>query len=370
MIERNRPYTPWYQPDYAQSDIPARILCGEFGRRHRMRIWQGIPAMEIARDGTEYAAWYSGGQTEGQDNFVLLARRRPGGEWQIPWRIAECVEGIRAFDSALWIDPVGRLHWFWTQASMLFDAREGVWEVVCENPEAESAEFSAPRRLCDGLMLNKPTVLADGRWLYTVARTAPRMFRVLGMENASRKTRVQVWQSIDGGTTVEFLGETATENTDFGEHMLYERRDGGLVMLVRARPELLKSVSADGGRTWTEPAPSGIPSPCSRFFLRRLASGMLLMVNHETADPVRSRLCAKLSSDDGQTWSQPLMLDARRGVSYPDGKQTEDGRIHVIYDHDRYDAMEILTACFTEEEILAGSVSMTGSFLAEMVDRS
>lgn len=36
----------------------------------------------------------------------------------------------------------------------------------------------------------------------------------------------------------------------------------------------------------------------------------------------RSHLTAYLSKDDGTTWTGGLMLDERRGVSYPDGQQT------------------------------------------------
>ena len=376
MPSRTRPYTPWYQVDYARSTKPAYMLIpAEFERRHRLRLFQGIPAIEVTNEGTLYAAWYSGGQTEGQDNFVLLARKRPCKAWEIPYRIIECVEGVRAFDPALWMDPAGRLHLFWTQAHLFFDGREGVWESVCEQPDAEETLWTPPRRLCDGLMLNKPTVLADGRWLYTVARVGLKRFHslsaatVIGSECASVACRAQVWESKDSGKTIAFCGEIVDAITDFGEHMLYECGNGLLVMMLRAAPFLRMSQSVDGGHTWSASTFSAIPSPCSRFHVRRLSSSRLLLINHATSQG-RNQLCAYLSEDEGKSWGAPFLLDAREQVSYPDARQTADGRIHILYDRGRYDTLEILYACVTEGDLLAGRLLSPDSCLAEIVDRA
>ena len=59
------------------------------------------------------------------------------------------------------------------------------------------------------------------------------------------------------------------------------------------------------------------------------------------------------SEDDGVTWKGGLLLDERIGVSYPDGFQTEDGRIFLQYDHMR-ECGELMLAVFTEDDILAG----------------
>ncbi len=66
----------------------------------------------------------------------------------------------------------------------------------------------------------------------------------------------------------------------------------------------------------------------------------------------RSHLTAFLSTDDGETWQGGLLLDERANVSYPDGAQTADGRIYIIYDRERYDAKEILMAVFSEADVL------------------
>ena len=66
-----------------------------------------------------------------------------------------------------------------------------------------------------------------------------------------------------------------------------------------------------------------------------------------------SQLTAWLSEDDGKTWKGGLMLDERKGISYPDGFQAPDGTIYISYDRNRATDGEILLARFTEEDILA-----------------
>jgi hypothetical protein len=48
-------------------------------------------------------------------------------------------------------------------------------------------------------------------------------------------------------------------------------------------------------------------------------------------------------------------LDERKGVSYPDGQQVEDGTIYIIYDYNRTQDQHILMTQFTEEGILSGN---------------
>ena len=64
-----------------------------------------------------------------------------------------------------------------------------------------------------------------------------------------------------------------------------ERRDGSLWMLVRTLYGIGESTSTDGGRTWSEVAPSDIGHVTSRFFIRRLDSGNLVLVKHGEIDP-------------------------------------------------------------------------------------
>jgi hypothetical protein len=156
------------------------------------------------------------------------------------------------------------------------------------------------------------------------------------------------------------------------EHMLIERGDGTLWLLARTMFGIGESFSQDYGRTWSAGRQSWIPHvPTARFFIRRLASGNLLLVKHSPPDGrTRSHLTAYLSEDDGRTWQGGLLLDDRSGVSYPDGTQAGDGTIYVIYDFARHGEKQILMATFTEADVLSGEAASERARLRVLVNQA
>ena len=84
----------------------------------------------------------------------------------------------------------------------------------------------------------------------------------------------------------------------------------------------------------------------------------------------RSHLTAFLSTDDGNTWSDGLLLDERGGVSYPDGQQAADGVIRIIYDFSRTGSRHILMARFREEDVAAGKPVTDAVKLRQLVSEA
>jgi hypothetical protein len=315
------------------------------------RLWQGIPGIERTRKGRLYATFYSGGKGEGSENFVLLLKSDDNGlTWSDPLYVIDPPDKVRAFDPCLWIDPLGRLWWFWSQSYTLYDGRAGVWASVMENPDDDDAAWSTPIRICHGIMINKPTILSTGEWLFPCAvwKCRDSEFNRLEEERFSN-----VYISDDQGKTFRLQGRADVPDRAFDEHMIVEKKDGSLWMLVRTKYGIGESYSFDKGKTWTPGRDSGLGGPNSRFFIRRLQSGNLLLVNHLNFTG-RSHLTAMLSEDDGMTWKYKITIDERSQVSYPDGVQAEDGTVYIIYDRERYDAKEILMAVITEEDIRQG----------------
>ena len=66
--------------------------------------------------------------------------------------------------------------------------------------------------------------------------------------------------------------------------MVVERKDGSLLMLIRTKYGIGEATSDDDGKTWSEVTPSKLPHPASRFFIRRLNSGNLLLIKHWPID--------------------------------------------------------------------------------------
>jgi hypothetical protein len=217
-------------------------------------------------------------------------------------------------------------------------------------------------RIWHGCSLNKPTVLSTGEWMINVSLWNRERIAVPFKESFPELDVYRMANqlvSIDEGETWTRRGGVRFPKPAFDEAHIVERRDGSLWITSRSDEGLYESVSTDRGRTWSEPCKSSIGHLPSRHHLRRLKSGRLLLVKHGlTVDEVitvRSHLCAFLSEDEGRTWKGGLLIDVREHVSYPDGFQSADGSICIIYDFHRGLHGDILFARFREEDILAGN---------------
>lgn len=359
---------------------PARLIFNPSEARYLTsgRQWQGIPGIERAANGRLWATWYSGGDGEGPGNFVVLVTSDDDGAvWSEPLVVVEPGSGRRAFDPCLWHDPVGRLWLFWAQCGddAYYDGVAGVWALRSEATTSLGSRplWQFPGRLCDGVMMNKPTVLSDGEWLLpTAIWDSPG-----GLAKGELKKRrgSGVVASVDQGRTFHWRGAVAdVPCRSFDEHMIVERQDGSLLMLIRTQYGIAQSESHDKGETWTRGRATTVEGPNSRFHIRRLNSGRLLLINHYGFSG-RSHLTALLSEDDGGSWVGGLLLDERRNVSYPDAVEAPDGTIYAIYDFNRGDRWskgddrEILMAVFTERDILACKCLTSHSRLRQLVSK-
>lgn len=336
--------------------------------------------IDRTRGGRLWAAWVAGGDSD-KGYFVAATSDDEGRTWSKPRFVIDPPEapGVlrrRILVGNFWCDPTGRLWLFFDQSMGYYDGRAGDWAITCDDPDAPEPDWSAPRRLWHGATLNKPTVLRNGEWLLPVSLWARAKIGPRSQGEAHRELDDQrmahLFVSADRGQSWSRRGGVAFPRHDFDEHMVVERRDGSLWMLARTVPGIAESVSADGGRSWSEPR-IAFPNINARFFLRRLASGRLLLVKHGRIDertPRRSHLTALLSDDDGRTWIGGLVIDERDGVSYPDGFEAPDGRIFISYDRNRARDREILLAVFREADVLAGRPETDGTRLKGLINKA
>jgi hypothetical protein len=342
-------------PEYDDLVRPGNMIIG-IDRTPKGRLW---------------AAWVGNGDSP--NGFFMLATSDDDGKsWSKPRLVIDPQDGVheangvkveytrRALVGNLWTDPLGRLWCFFDQSLGYFDGRCGDWFIRCDEPDAAEPKWTAPVRFADGCTLNKPAVLSNGDWLLPVAlwtrdRIGPGYLKESHKElDAIRMANV--FASTDQGKTWTRRSGVAFPETDFDEHMIVERNDGSLWMLARTKKGISESFSSDKGMTWSAPQPSAIQNVSARFFIRRLASGKLLLVKNGPIDlrlPRRSSMMAFLSNDDGRTWGNGLLIDDRAEVSYPDGFQAPNGDIHILYDWNRHSDAEILHVKFTETDILA-----------------
>ena len=359
------------QTDYALE--PMSLIYDPAGKyADEIRLFQGIPTVERTPAGRLWAAFYGGGTGENLENFVLvLYSDNEGLTWKKRLAVDMPDRAVRAYDPCLWLAPTGELWLFYGQTSCVnragfnptMDGRCGVWCTVCADPDDAAPMFSAPRRIANGVMMNKPTVTRDGAWLLPCALW---QYVTNTVYSTPEERYSNVYASYDNGRTFALIGHSDYKDRLIDEHMIVERQDGSLWMLIRAGNGIGEAFSYDGGKTWEGERDSGLGGPCSRFHIRRTRTGKLLLVNHH-AFTGRNNLTAFLSDDDGKTWQGGLLLDGRTNVSDPDGAEDENGNHYIIHDFDRYGAREILLSKISEDDILAGKLVTDGSFLRRLV---
>lgn len=338
------------------------------------RLWQGIPGIEVTKKGRIFITFYSGGTREQINNFVALLKSDDGIHFGEPIAVT-FKENFRCFDPCLWIDPLGRLWFIWS-----FAPENAVYAVICDDPDADELVWSEVRKIGNDVMMNKPTVLSTGEWHFPITVwpiSLDKMNPIYATTDPDRKAFV--YETIDHGKTFTKLGGSNVPERICDEHMILELKDSTLAMFVRTTYGIGVSYSYDRGKTWTEGEDSGLKGPNSRFHIKRLKSGRILLINHYNFNG-RNNLTAMLSEDDGKTWPYKILLDERDNVSYPDAVEHDDGYLYITYDRERgafrysldkvyEDAREILIAKITEEDIISGKLVSPDSKLKFVISK-
>ena len=340
-----------------------------------VRKHQGIPGIEITPEGVIFICYYANTEPcEGPGSFVIVSRSDDFGKsWREMTVFAPARPELRLYDATLWLAPDDILRIYWAQcrsekAGDIFDGRAGVWLSECRDYRAENLKWSRPRRIGDGVMLNKPTVLQNGSWALPAALHSVYPEKMLPELQGCNRSNILLTK--DCGKTYQLILGPDIPKREFDEHVIIERRDGSLWVLVRTRCGIGQSFSSDGGNTWSPGEDSGLGGPCSRFAMRRLKSGRLCLINHISEHRLpgaaqnfsrRENLAAWLSDDDGKSWYGRLILNSELNVSYPDFTEGNDGFIYAVYDQNRTGNGQVFLARFTEQDIAAGKWIVPGS---------
>ncbi|MBQ3762119.1 MAG: exo-alpha-sialidase [Clostridia bacterium] len=344
------------------------------------RLWIGCPSVQVTGRRV-WASAFGGGKYEpSRNNYNILMYSDDGGNsWVDPYMVVTCDESrdYRGMDANLWLDPKGRLWFTMEQAHFehgvpepkfsdmysenlmkFFDPDNTCWAMICENPEADEPVWSEPRYLFHGVLRNKPVVLSDGSWMFCSYKAAAR--------NAFYEYHI----SRDEGKSFELKrgpNRMDGDNCPYEEPMCVELESGHLLFLVRTSTGYIAmSESFDFGKSWSKTVDTDMKNPSSRFYISKLASGRVLLVNTPRNDG-RTGMRAFLS-EDGKHWTHALTLDTRHSTSYPDGCQDAQGNIWVVYDCQRDNrqeplpwdggrssaAKELVLTRFCEEDVIAG----------------
>lgn len=332
----------------------------------KIRMFQGCPTIAVTKGGRIYCGWYSGGIGEPHmRNYNLLIYSDDQGKtWSKPLLVipSSCTLKIHALDIQLFIDPDGALHVLWVQNNVLteeeplpklaknqpgvsadgyhfYDFKHSEWEVVCHNPDDYEPLFSEPRFLYNGFLRCKPTFLQNGDWLCFAYDQLTDCYGY--------------YISHDSGKTFTHYYGAKKIDTFFDEGMAYQLDNGTIRMFARNHyGRLSECESKDNCITWSDTKLSDIVHADSRFFVKKLPSGRIILITND--DKARRKLSVSLSEDDGITWKYKKCIDQRDNLSYPDA-DFSDGKIYLTYDRGRTTEKEILFTSFSEDDIIEDS---------------
>jgi sialidase-1 len=150
---------------------------------------------------------------------------------------------------------------------------------------------------------------------------------------------VGVCESSDDGGTWRWLADVPLRPGDSAKeyHELHavQAANNHIILHIRNHNpqnagETLQCESSDGGRTWTVPRTIGVWGLPSH--LLRLRDGRLLMTYGYRRPPFGNQ--ARISTDNGQTWSDSLTLSndaASIDVGYPSTVELADGSLVTVW---------------------------------------
>ena len=334
--------------------------------------------LDFLPDGRLICAWF-GGTLEGADDISIhAATLAPGADqWSGAYRLSDDPERSEQ-NPVIFTDTAGDIHLFNT-AQPAGNQDECLLRMRPLSPE--DGLSSGPARALDlplGTFIRGRIVLRDdGAWMLPVFRCHSRP----GMRWTGSHDTAAVAVSTDGGDSWEV---TAVPDSTGCVHMTIVPLAGArMVAFYRRRQadRVHRSVSEDGGRTWSAPVPLTIPNNNSSINALRLADGRVALIcnpvsSEDSADrrqslydelgvvddrpdaagdavegctPVwgvpRAPLTLFLSDDGGETFPHSRVIEdgpgtclsnnsldgANKELSYPYLAQGPDGALHIAY---------------------------------------
>ncbi len=282
------------------------------------------------------AAWYAYPEEEHRGASLVLARRPDG---QSRWNASECILDDILDSSAgnpvLFQDPKESI---WLLFALL---KGGYWNdaVVAGSRSSDGGRsWSAPVTLWRerGIMIRHPPVLLEnGSLLLPAYREADRESVLLKSHSPYSEWRLAY----------------RFEDLALIQPVLAQHDSARLEIYFRPGTtphRIWRSLSTDGGATWSVPVRTSLPSPSSGLaaFLHR---GRTVLVYNHTEDQQRHPLSLSLSRDGGITWGNPWHLETQPfEVCYPSFLVDPGEYVHGLYTYNR---RMIKYICFPANEL-------------------
>ena len=287
-------------------------------------------SMTLAPNGDLLVSWYGGSYESSDDQVLFLARLKNGTHvWSTP-EILVRNPGKPPGNAVLFTTADGRIWLVWGRMEGKQPMLRGTGWDACSlffrTSDDNGVTWTEDKPLFDDtlgwLPRNLTVKLADGTLVLPLSderngHGVDLSFFLATKDNGVTWTRSAIMRG----------GEQPT---------IIQRADGSLLALLRVRPRIKMAESHDEGKSWTTPTPTLLKNPDAGISMCRLRNGHLLLVFNDEDDS-RSPLHIARSTDEGRTWSKPLIVETNPGeYSYPSIFEAPDGVIHLIYTFRRY----------------------------------
>lgn len=269
--------------------------------------WVQAHASTVLRtEASTLAAWFAGTREGAPDSQIWLSRRADGADgWVAPVRLTQ--ERVAHWNPVLATGPGGD-HWLFYKRG----ARISQWETMVRRSSDDGETWSAPSELVRGdrggrgPVKNPPLLLGDGTWL------AP--------GSVERWDGCIRWDgfvdvSVDGGSTWSMSGipldRSALRGAGVIQPALWQDGSDVIALLRSTEGWAYRSISADGGGTWSPAAPTPLPNNNSALTVVALPDGRAACVHNPVSGDwgARCPLSVSVSEDAGRTWVERLVVE-------------------------------------------------------------
>ncbi|PKU22273.1 sialidase family protein [Telmatospirillum siberiense] len=289
-------------------------------------------------EGDRLCAFFAG-RREGAGDTAIWLSRRQGGCWRPPRRLfAE--DGLAHWNPVLHAE--GRRTWLFYKVGPTVHS----WTTRLSLSDDAGETWTPPRPLVPGdggprgPVKNKMIILSNGSWLApgsVETETRWDAFVDCSPDHGASWRRSEIpithratvapsspdktWQGLKADALWETDPERVFAWDGIIQPTLWEAAPGQVHMLLRStRGSIYRSDSSDFGRSWTPARATGLPNNNSGIDLARLPDGSLVLA----LNPIegnwgrRSPLSLVWSTDNGNSWSDPIDMETEEGeFSYP-----------------------------------------------------
>lgn len=318
------------------------------------------------KDGNILAAWFGGSWEKGSDVAIWTAAREHN-TWQAPVKTVD-TRAIAMWNPILFRKADGAILLFYKVGKEISE-----WVTWYVESRDEGKTFSEPKELVPGdiggrgPVKNKPIRLRNGVVLAPASLEGDLWDGYVDISRDDCKTwemsepvplkRVAIVNK--GVANTQMIDRPYDRHYIYGKGIiqptLWEDEEGKVHMLCRSTSSrIIRSDSADGGKTWCLAYDTGLPNNNSGIDLVKCQNGDLILVYNPRENlpnyykGPRTPLCVALSKDNGKTFEEICVLENQPGdYCYPAVICNEQNKVMITYTCNRE---KIVYVSFTLED--------------------